>query len=160
MKLTPGQHMQMAALMHRKSQQATTPENRKKLAELAEAHRHIAQVRAKKAPAKKAKPAESEPPITEDAIYQRTLPFFKAGAAHFADAANDITETVRGLIQSLNRAGMSPESIRELKPYVVRFVEDVRSGKESLDGIPPSVSCRYAGSEPENVPQTARERGV
>ena len=53
MKFTPIQHMQMAALMHRKSQQATTPENRKKLAELVEAHRKIAKIRAEKA-----KPAE------------------------------------------------------------------------------------------------------
>jgi GTP pyrophosphokinase len=37
--------------------------------------------------------------------YQRALPFFKAGAAHLAEGANDITEMVRGLIQNLNKAG-------------------------------------------------------
>jgi hypothetical protein len=36
--------MKMAALMHRKSQNATTPENRKKLAELADGHRKIARL--------------------------------------------------------------------------------------------------------------------
>jgi hypothetical protein len=35
--IRPSQHMQMAALMHRKSQQASTPENRQRLAELAPA---------------------------------------------------------------------------------------------------------------------------
>jgi hypothetical protein len=34
--------------MHGKSEKATKPENRKKLAELADAHRKIAQIRAKK----------------------------------------------------------------------------------------------------------------
>jgi hypothetical protein len=37
----------MAALMHRKSREAK-PENRNRLAELAEAHRKIARIRAKK----------------------------------------------------------------------------------------------------------------
>jgi hypothetical protein len=49
MKFTPSQQMQMVALMHRKSQQVTTPENRKKLTELVEAHRKIAKIRAGKA---------------------------------------------------------------------------------------------------------------
>ncbi len=58
--LTPGQHMRLAALMQTKSQQAK-PENRTKLAELADAHRHIAQVRAKKA-----KLVEPESPVADD----------------------------------------------------------------------------------------------
>ena len=48
MKLSASQHMQMAALMHRLSQKASKPENRKKLAELASAHRTIARIRAEK----------------------------------------------------------------------------------------------------------------
>ena len=47
-RLTPGQHMQLAALMHTKSQQTSTPENRKKFAELAVAYRKIAKLRAGK----------------------------------------------------------------------------------------------------------------
>lgn len=53
--------MKMAALMHGKSEKATKPENRKKLAELADAHRKIAQTRAKKA-----NPAPSEPAVTDN----------------------------------------------------------------------------------------------
>jgi hypothetical protein len=59
--------MQLAALMHGKSQQAK-PENRKKLAELAEAHRHIAHVRAEKA-----KPAEPESPAADDGPTRRAV---------------------------------------------------------------------------------------
>ena len=108
----------------------------KRLVEFAKVRRKLAQAAARKAAAKKTKPAE---PLADDATYQRALPFFKAGAAHFADEANDITEMVRGLIRYLNKAGMSPEELLEMKPYVVRFVEDVRSGKQSLDGIPLTV---------------------
>jgi hypothetical protein len=61
MKLTPVQHMKMAALMHGKSEKATKPENRKKLAVLADAHRKIAQTGAKKA-----NPAQSVPAVTDD----------------------------------------------------------------------------------------------
>jgi hypothetical protein len=46
---------------------------------------------------------------------------------------------MRGLVRYLDIAGMSPDAIRNLKPYVVRFVEDVRSGKETIDGIPVPV---------------------
>jgi hypothetical protein len=128
--ISPGQHMKLAALMH-------------------------AQVRAKKA-----KPAEPEFPFADDATYQRALPFFKAGAAHFADETNDIKEMIRGFVRHLNKAGMSPEAIRDMKPYIVRFVEDVRSGKESLDGIPLPVHRGDAGSEPEGVAPAAGERGT
>jgi hypothetical protein len=55
---------------------------------------------------------------------------------------------------------MSPEAIRDMKPYIVRFVEDVRSGKESLDGIPLPVHGGDAGAEPENVPPVAGQRGA
>jgi hypothetical protein len=75
---------EVAALMHRRSQQASKPENRKNLARLADAHRKIAMVRAGKA-----KPAQSEPQVAADVAYQRALPFFKAGAAHFADRVAD-----------------------------------------------------------------------
>jgi hypothetical protein len=153
--LTPSQHMKLAALMHRKSQQASKPENRNKLAELAVAHRKIAKVRAEKA-----KAAQSEPQVADDATYQRALPFFKAGAADFANGAIDIKEKIRGLIRYLSSAGMSPEAIREMKPYLVRFIEDVQSGKESPDGIPSPIHGGDAGSEPENVPPAAGRRGA
>ena len=72
--------------------------------------------------------------------------------------AADITEMVRGLIRYLSKAGMSPEAIREMKPYLVRFIEDLQSGKESLDGIPLPVHVGDAGAEPANVPPAAGRR--
>jgi hypothetical protein len=47
------------------------------------------------------------------------------------------------------KPGLSPEALRHVKPYVVRFVEDVRSGKETIDGIPVPVHGGDAGAEPE-----------
>jgi hypothetical protein len=57
---------------------------------------------------------------------------------------------VRGLIRYLSSAGMSPQAIREMKPYLVRFIEDVQSGKESLDGTQLPVPIGDAGAEPAN----------
>jgi hypothetical protein len=67
---------------------------------------------------------------------------------------------IRAFVRHLNKAGMSPEAIREMKPYIVRFVEDVRSGKESLDGVPVAVHGGDAGSEPKDVPPAAGQRGM
>jgi hypothetical protein len=156
MKYTPTQHLNMADLLEKKAGAERDPKKAKKQSEMANVFRTLAS----KAAAKKAKPAKSEPAFADDVTYQRALPFFKAGAAHFADGINDITEMVRGLVEHLKKAGMSPEAMRDMKPYVVRFVEDVRSGRESLDGIPLPAHGDDAGSEPEDVPPAAGQRGT
>jgi len=153
MKFTPIQHQKMAGLLHKKSVEATDPEARKRLIAFAEVHRKLAQ-----SAAKKAKLTEPEPAVADDATYKRALPLFKAGAADFANGAMDVKEKIRGLIRYLSSAGMSPEAIREMKPYLVRFIEDVQSGKESLAGIPLPLHVGDAGAEPANVPPAAGRR--
>jgi hypothetical protein len=69
----------------------------------------------------------------DEPTYQQALPFFKAGVAHFGNEANDIVNMVSGLVRHLTKAGMAPDAIRDMKPYIVRFVEDVQSGKERID---------------------------
>jgi hypothetical protein len=69
-----------------------------------------------------------------------------------------ISDGSRGLIRYLNQVGMSPEAHRHVKSYIVRLVEDVRSGKETLDGIPVSVHGGDAEAEPEDVPPPAGQR--
>jgi hypothetical protein len=61
MLFSPIQHQKMAGLLHKKSVEATDPEARKRLIAFAEVHRKPAQ-----SAAKKAKPAESEPPVADD----------------------------------------------------------------------------------------------
>jgi hypothetical protein len=84
--------------------------------------------------AAKTKSAELQPPDADYALYQSLLPFFKAGMADFANDVIDIRELIRGLIRFFSKAGMSPDAIRDMKRYVVRFVEDVRCSRENLVG--------------------------
>lgn len=78
-------------------------------------------------------------PSFDEETYRKALPLFKAGVAHFAEAGRDIGDMVRALVQHLaNVAKLPVETIRAMKPYVLRFAEDVRDGKETLDA--PSIS--------------------
>jgi hypothetical protein len=51
---------------------------------------------------------------------------------------------VRRLIRYLNKAGMSPEAIRERKPYIVLFVQDVRVTRRRPQPIGSSALRRPA----------------
>lgn len=75
--------------------------------------------------------AESEAPFSDD-TYAQALPYLKAGVANFADAG-DLTAMVRALVSHLANSGMDRDAIQAMKPYIRRFTDDVRSGKESLN---------------------------
>ena len=73
-------------------------------------------------------------PTFDEETYRKALPFFKAGAAHFGEAGRDVRAMVRELVRYLaETAGMAREAIEGMRPYIRRFVEDVESGKETLD---------------------------
>jgi hypothetical protein len=69
---------------------ATDPKAKKRLIEFAKVHRKLAQ-----SAAKKAKTVESEPPLADDATYQRALPLIQGRRGPFPHAA-DITEWSEG----------------------------------------------------------------
>lgn len=75
--------------------------------------------------------AESEAPFSDD-TYAQALPYLKAGVANFA-SAGDLPLMVRALVSHLANAGMDADAIRAMKPYIRRFTDDVRSGKETLN---------------------------
>ncbi len=68
----------------------------------------------------------------DEETYKKAIPIFKAGAAHFKQAGADIAEMMRGLIRHFLKT-MTPAQVGNMKPYVVRFVTDVRDGKINLD---------------------------
>jgi N12 class adenine-specific DNA methylase len=72
-------------------------------------------------------------PTFDDETYAKAKPFFKAGVAHFAQAGRDIKgmldELVKHLVQT---AGMSREAVNAMRPYLIRFARDVRSGEIDL----------------------------
>lgn len=95
--------------------------------------------------------AESEAPFSDD-TYSQALPYLKAGVANFA-SAGDLTAMVRALVSHLANSGMDADAIRAMKPYIRRFTDDVRSGKESLNA--PSrrevLERDRANAAPENA---------
>ena len=102
----------------------------------------------------------SGPSFDED-TYRQALPYFKAGVAHFREAAADVTDMVRALIRHLTKAGMDQGAIQKMKPYVVRFIDDIKDGKESLDVVDEPevhVPASDARSEPEDVSPAEGER--
>lgn len=69
----------------------------------------------------------------DEQTYRQALPYFKAGVAHFKEAAQDLTEVIRALVKHLRSAGMDADAIQKMRPYIQRFTDDIASGKESLD---------------------------
>lgn len=70
----------------------------------------------------------SGPSFDED-TYRKAVPFFKSGISHFAKAGADIKTAVRELVSYLaDTAGMSKDTILDMKPYLVRFVRDIQTG--------------------------------
>ncbi len=67
----------------------------------------------------------------DEEAYQRALPLFREAAQHFAKAGADIADVIRAVIKGLREmAGSSFDTIQRMKPYIVRYADDVRSGKE------------------------------
>lgn len=63
----------------------------------------------------------------DEDTYRQAKPLFISAIAHFKDAAADLKEAIRAVIKEMN-SRFSPEVTENMKPYVVRFFEDVRAG--------------------------------
>lgn len=71
----------------------------------------------------------------DEDTYAAAKPYFQAGIAHFKQAGTDIAEMVKSLIVTLrDKFGMDRATIENMKPYVMRFMEDVKAGKIGYDG--------------------------
>lgn len=65
----------------------------------------------------------------DEETYEAAKPYFRAGIAHFKDAAADIQATVFSLVKTLrDQFGMDRATIFRMKPYLERFVKDVQNG--------------------------------
>jgi hypothetical protein len=86
-------------------------------------------------------------PAFDAETYAQAKPFFIAGVRHFQAAGQDIKETIRILVKSLRERGMSLDVIENMKPYVVRFIEDVRGGTINLNEEAPDAQRSGASVE-------------
>ena len=68
----------------------------------------------------------------DEQTYAKAKPLFKQAIAHFRDAGQDIKEAMRAVVRMvLDQFGA--DTAQNMKPYVVRFMEDVRDGKINYD---------------------------
>lgn len=141
MKYTPEQHLQIARAKERDAKTEADPERSALLKRSAYLHRMTARagraVQAKKLTEEAISRAQqathevpSIVPLTnfsssfDEETYKKALPFFKAGTAHFEDAASDVAGMVKCLVRHLAQNGMSSDAIERMRPYVRRFIED------------------------------------
>jgi hypothetical protein len=75
-------------------------------------------------------------PVFDPETYAKAKPFFQAAIAHFGKAGSDIADVMRALIRELKaKMKWGAEQIRAAQPYIVRFMEEWRSGQRQT--MPP-----------------------
>ena len=86
----------------------------------------------------------------DEETYARAKPLFKQAITKFAEAGRDVAEMVKHLVRHMAQLGMSAEARAQMRPYVIRFVEDVQDGKITLGEPAPA-------SKPAETPAPASD---
>jgi hypothetical protein len=73
--------------------------------------------------------------LDDDRAYQIALPVFKESVSHFAKGSGDIYDVTKMLLRSLMDKGFSKDAVLQMRPYLARFIDDVRSGREKLHSV-------------------------
>jgi len=71
-------------------------------------------------------------PVFNEDTYAKAKPLFQQAIAHFKDAGTDIKEAMRAVVR-LVMEKFGPQVTENMKPYIVRFAEDVRDGNIVYD---------------------------
>lgn len=81
----------------------------------------------------------------DEESYKAALPHFKTAARAMGRVGQDIKDIVRGVVQWFVDTGWPAEAIRKMRPYLVRFVQDVSAGRED-----PFAETKRANTEEES----------
>lgn len=65
--------------------------------------------------------------------YAKALPSFRSAMREFSGGVNDNSAVAKALVDYLIKGGLTREGYLRLKPYLVRYMEDLESGKQTLD---------------------------
>ncbi len=68
----------------------------------------------------------------DEHTYQQAKPLFSAAVANFKQAGADLKDVMKAVMLAV-REQFGDAALGNMKPYVVRFIEDVRDGKVSYD---------------------------
>ncbi|WP_213287600.1 LPD38 domain-containing protein [Bradyrhizobium sp. sGM-13] len=94
----------------------------------------------------------------DDETYARAKPFFKAGVAHFAEAGRDIKAMLDELVKYLvQTADMDRDAINAMRPYLIRFAQDVRSGAIDLSAQETDNGATESADERSGAESTGEE---
>jgi hypothetical protein len=92
-------------------------------------------------------PGENPLPVFDEETYAQARPHFIAMAAHLRKARDDVRELMRAIIRALrDRFGMSEDSMRAMKPYIVWLADEVEAGTIQLGGADAQFSGETVGS--------------
>ena len=95
-------------------------------------------------------------PVFDEKTYEEAKPFFIQAVQNFKDAAADLAQVMRAVIQAVLKAS-NKATVQSMQPYIVRFTQDVRDGKIALGK--PAEPAPAPQSDPDDVaaqpPETA-----
>ena len=101
-------------------------------------------------------------PTFDEETYAKAKPLFQAALANFQDAASDIKEAMRAIVRMvLDKFG--EDAARNMQPYVVRFIRDVRDGVVALAGArsaaqdTPAAAADVAAGTAQNASPSPQE---
>lgn len=87
-------------------------------------------------------------PVFDDETYKKAKPLFEQAASKFSEAWADTRDLLRAIVTDLKaRKGFTREVFERMKPYLERFVAEVKSGAVRLGA---AVKDAISGSERSN----------
>lgn len=93
----------------------------------------------------------------DEDTYAKAKPLFLSAVSHLKTAGQDLRDTMKAVVQMVvDRFGA--DTAKNMKPYVVRFIEDVRDGNVTLEGVADERS-EVRNDGPEALDEVAPEQG-
>jgi N12 class adenine-specific DNA methylase len=85
--------------------------------------------------------------------YANAKPHFIAMAAHLREAGQDIAAVINAIVDNLKGMGLTREGVENMRPYILRFAQDVQSGAVKIE---PGATLKADEKRgPSDVEQTA-----
>jgi len=75
-------------------------------------------------------------PAFDEETYAKAKPYFQSGLEHFKAAASDAREAISLLLKALSeKYSFTPEMLRSMKPYILRYVEEQQAQQKDLSDV-------------------------
>ena len=78
----------------------------------------------------------------DEDTWRKAKPIFLEAATEFAGAFRDMTEFARMLVNELRAAGFGMDVLKEMRPYLERFTQEVKNGTINLGETPADANIK------------------